>query len=71
MKIKMTRDSVVGIGEIEKDEAGFLGDASKSGLVVKVRTAREGDVVNLKEDAATRLIQLGSAKAFTEEIKSK
>ena len=71
MQIKMIRDSVVGIGEIEQDEAGFLGDASKSGLVTAPKIARAGDVVNLKEDAATRLIQLGSAKASTGENKAK
>jgi len=63
MKIQLLRDSIIGPGKIERPPVeDWQGDAVKSGMVTELNVASAGDVINLKETDANRLIQLGSAK---------
>lgn len=63
MQIEMLRDSVIGVGEIERPpQSANMGDAVQTGMVKKMKVAKAGAVVNVTEDKANRLIQLGSAR---------
>ncbi len=63
MKVEILRDSIVGVGTIERPQGGpNLGDAIQCGLVVKTKTAKVGQIVTLSETDANRMIQLGSAR---------
>jgi hypothetical protein len=63
MQIKLTRDSVLGTGKIEYPQGvqPTMGDASRSGLVTALKCGKKGEVHNLPDGVAFRLIQLGSA----------
>lgn len=69
MKVKLIRDSIVGVGKILRpDTEEWQGQAVKCGIVTELNTAMAGDVVNLSDADAGRLIQLGSAVKTTDPV---
>lgn len=63
MKVTLLRDSIVGVGQIERPVSAVgMGDAVQCGMVVKPKMAKTGDIVNLPDGEAQRMISLGSAR---------
>ncbi len=68
MEITLTRNSIIGTGEIKQLDDTLLADGtideakpSRSGLVEQLKWAKKGETVSVKNEIASRLIALGSA----------
>lgn len=64
MQIELTRDTILGVGKIEYPEGAptNMGDASRSGFVMELKSGKKGQVVSVPDSIANRLISLGSAR---------
>ena len=67
MEITLLRDSILGVGKIDytktfhRPSNKFVPDMTRAGRVTKLNSGVRGDVVDLPEATAERLIGLGSA----------